>query len=108
MITFIKQYIEKHEKLNSVIRKIMRMASKKTVIIKKLTKNIPDFVVINDFDISDAFKIDGCYIQSMNALMEFCEAQNSSVSLDKLSEFRNCLVKDIDEYYMGQTEQIQR
>jgi hypothetical protein len=49
----------------------MRIASKKTSIMKKITKNLPDFVVITDFDISDTFKIDGCYIQSMNALMEF-------------------------------------
>jgi len=44
MIAFIRQYVEKHEKVNVVIRKIMRMACKKLSMIKTLNKNMPDFV----------------------------------------------------------------
>jgi hypothetical protein len=84
MVAFLKQYIEKHEKINIVIRKIMRIASRKTDIVRKLCNNVPDFVEVNDFDIKNIYRIDGCYIQSMNAMMEFAEALNSKVSLKKL------------------------
>lgn len=48
-MTFIKQYIEKHDKINLSIRKIVRMASRKTVVMKKLSHKLPDFANINDF-----------------------------------------------------------
>ena len=43
MVAFLKQYIEKHEKINAVIRKIMRIASRKTEIVKNLCLKVPDF-----------------------------------------------------------------
>jgi hypothetical protein len=78
----------------------MRMACRKTSLIKNLSVKVPDFVEINNFDIKDIYKIEGCYIQSMNALMEFAESLNSKHSLKKLKEFRNCLSKDVDDYYL--------
>ena len=48
---FIKQYNERHEKINLSIRKIIRMASRKTALIKKLNLSLPDFADIKDFDI---------------------------------------------------------
>lgn len=101
MVAFLKQYIEKHEKINMVIRKIMRMASRKTGIVRKLIKDVPDFVEVNNFDIKDIYRIEGCYLHSMNALMEFAECTNSKLSLKKLKEFRSCLSKDVDDYYEG-------
>jgi hypothetical protein len=70
-VAFIKQYLEKHEKINLVIRKIMRMAVRKTKLILKLTEQLSDFVEIENFSIKEIYKIDGCYLHSMNALMEF-------------------------------------
>jgi hypothetical protein len=77
----------------------MRMASRKTALIKKLCLKVPDFVEVNNFDIKDIYRIEGCYIQSMNALMEFAESLNSKYSLKKLKEFRNCMSKDVDDFY---------
>jgi hypothetical protein len=99
MVAFLKQYIEKHEKINIVIRKIMRMACRKTALMKKLLIKVPDFAEVNNFDIKDIYKIDGCYIQSMNVLMEFAECPNSKYSLKKLKEFRSCMSRDVDDYY---------
>lgn len=104
MVTFLKQYIEKHDKINIVIRKIMRMACRKAPLMRKLCLKVPDFVEVNDFDIKDIYKIDGCYIQSMNALMEFAESLNSKLSLKKLKEFRSCMSKDVDDYYANRED----
>lgn len=67
--------------------------------MKKLSVKVPDFVEVTNFDIKDLYRIDGCYIQSMNALMEFAESPNSKFTLKKLKEFRYCLSKDVDDYY---------
>ena len=45
------------------------MACRKTSLIKNLSVKVPDFAEINNFDIKDTYRIDGCYIQSMNTLM---------------------------------------
>ncbi len=49
----------------------MRHYSKMSKRILRIQKSIPDFVEISNFNIPEDFKIDGCYVQSMNALMEF-------------------------------------
>ena len=48
----------------------MRHYSRNSKIIKKLQSSIQDFVEITDFLIPQDFQIDGCYVQSMNTLME--------------------------------------
>lgn len=80
----MKDYIHEHEKINSAVRKLMRHYSRKNQRIVKIQKNIPDFVEIANFNIPNDFKIDGCYVQSMNALMEFSETQSPADTLDKL------------------------
>jgi hypothetical protein len=77
----------------------MRIACRKTDIIQKLCLKVPDFIEVIHFDIKEIFKIEGCYIQSMNAMMEFAEALSSKLSLRKLKEFRTCLSRDVDDYY---------
>ena len=49
LIAFIRQYVEKHEKINISIRKIMRAACRKSALIKLLNKKLPDFAEIADF-----------------------------------------------------------
>jgi hypothetical protein len=47
------------------------MACRKTNLLHTLTLKLPDFANVSDFDIPDTYKIDGCYLHSMTALMEF-------------------------------------
>lgn len=104
MVAFLKQYIEKHEKINSVIRKIMRIASRKTDIVRQLCLKVPDFAQVGNFDIKEIYKIDGCYIQSMNVMMEFAEATTSKSTLRKLKDFRKCLSRDVDYFYANRQD----
>jgi hypothetical protein len=69
LISFVKQYIHRHEKINQSIRKIMRSYARVCQKIKLITCSISNFTDINEFQIADDFKIDGCYVQSMNSLM---------------------------------------
>ncbi len=69
MNEFVKDYIKNNHRINGVVRKIMRQYSRKSPTILKIQRSINDFVEINDFNIHDDFKIEGCYIQSMNSLM---------------------------------------
>jgi hypothetical protein len=99
MVAFIKQYVEKHDRVNIVIRKIMRFAGRRTSIVKRLLANVPDLAEIKAYSIPVNLQIDGCYVQSMGSLVEFAECLCSRSSLDKLKEFRRCLAKDIDQFY---------
>lgn len=70
--------------------------------MKKLVKKVPDFASINDFQFQESFKIEGWYVNTMNSLMQFAEACSSVSSLEKLTEIRKSLGKDIEHYYTGQ------
>jgi hypothetical protein len=95
LIAFIRHYVEKNEKINISIRRIMRAACKKTALIRQLKLKLPDFAVISDFEVPEAYQIDGCYVHSMSTLMEFAETTNSLAALEKLKDFRVCLGKDL-------------
>jgi hypothetical protein len=69
MVAFIKQYVEKHERVNIVIRKIMRFAGRRTLIVKQLLTKVPDLADITAYSIPATLQIDGCYVQSMGALV---------------------------------------
>jgi hypothetical protein len=69
MAGFIKQYIERHEKINQSIRKVMRQACRKGQLIQHLQVKLPNFIEVTDFEIPPDFAIEGCYLQSMNALI---------------------------------------
>jgi hypothetical protein len=47
------------------------MAVRKTKLMFKLTEQLPGFVKIENFAIKKIYKINGCYLHLMNALMEF-------------------------------------
>jgi len=49
-----------------------------------LDKELDNSVEIHQFDIKEIYRIDGCYVMSMNALMQLAEASNAKVSLRKL------------------------
>jgi len=49
MAGFIKQYIERHEKINQSIRKIMRVAGRKGQLIQHLQVRLPNFIEVSDF-----------------------------------------------------------
>ena len=87
-----------------MIRKIMRTASRKTELIQKLTSKLPDFADINDFEVPQKYKIEGCYVESMSSLMDLSEATTSRACLQRLSEFRRSITKDLDHYYKSQKE----
>jgi hypothetical protein len=73
MNTFIKDYVHSNEKINGAIRKVMRHYARKSESVLQIQKSISDFVEVINFNIPEDFKIDGCYVQSMNSLMEFAE-----------------------------------
>jgi len=62
----------------------MRMGGKKTQGMITLDKELDNSVEIHQFDIKEIYRIDGCYVMSMNALMQLAEASNAKVSLRKL------------------------
>lgn len=49
LIAFIRQYVEKHEKINVSVRKIMRVACRKSKIIRLLAEKLPDFAEVDQF-----------------------------------------------------------
>ena len=49
MIAFIRQYVEKNEKINISVRKIMRVACRKSKIIRLLAQKLPDFAEVDQF-----------------------------------------------------------
>jgi hypothetical protein len=99
LIAFINQYIDKHEKVNLTIRKILRAACRKSKLIKGLTQKLPDFATINEFDVPKEYQIDGCYAHAMTTLVSLVECTSSRSCLRKLKELRFSLGKDIDLYY---------
>ena len=62
-----------------------------------------DFVVAEDFDMPEEFRIDGCYIRSINSLMEFSTGSDPVECLNKLGELRRNILRDLDDYYVAQT-----
>jgi hypothetical protein len=55
-----------------------------------------EFPSVNDFEIPAEFRIEGCYIRSMNSLMEASEGYKEEVILQKLLEFRENIEVDIN------------
>lgn len=99
LIAFIRQYIERNDKINQSIRRIMRAACRKTAIITKLNNCLPNFPIIEQFQIPPEYRIDGCYAHSMTTLIELCECTSSIGCLKKLKELRFSLGKDLDLFY---------
>ena len=84
MNIFIKDYVQDNDKINAAIRKVMRHFAGKSSFVLQIQKSINDFVEVSNFNIPEDFRIDGCYVQSMNALMEFAECIKADESLEKL------------------------
>lgn len=79
----------------------MRAACQNSPLIKGLLIKMPEYAEVDRFDIPKKYQIDGCYVHSMNTLMEFAETRTAFGALQKLREFRLCLGRDLDEYYQG-------
>ena len=77
MTAFVDNYIHKHAKINATIRKIMRFVCSKSTLIKKLTLKLSDLPEISDFDVPEVYQIEGCYVHSLCAIMEFSQATTS-------------------------------
>jgi hypothetical protein len=45
------------------------MASRKTKVIKKLSLKLPDLAEIGDFTLPEKFRIEGCYVHTLNAMI---------------------------------------
>ena len=66
---------------------------------EKASEKLENFPDPKNYDLTEDFEIDGCYIRSINSLMEFAEEENPINLMKKLKEFRKNILLDIDAYY---------
>lgn len=94
----LRRHLLRHPRLAHSLIKVLRAAVRSTALFHHLQR-LPHFAEVDHFRIPPAYRIEGCFLHAMNALMEFSEAVSPEQSLAKLQEVRRGLGADVDEYY---------
>ncbi len=59
LIAFIQKYLDRHPKINILIKKILKYALRSSTVYSNLERNIPNFIEIDRFNVENRLKIEG-------------------------------------------------
>jgi hypothetical protein len=59
LIAFIQKYLDRHTKINMLIKKILKYALKSSKVLSSLERNIPNFIEIDRFNVENRLRIEG-------------------------------------------------
>jgi hypothetical protein len=59
LIAFIQKYLDRHHKINTLIKKILKHAVQSTKMYGSLERTIPNFIEIGRFNVESRLQIQG-------------------------------------------------